>query len=93
MPAGDDGAGRPGPLGLIVGCEFGLDSVQPANAIVQVAPRLEAGLSINAERWDTNAEHHSYVDQYGNRCERFELATGASQISYEAQLVLARPLI
>jgi transglutaminase-like putative cysteine protease len=83
------GAAGSRPLALVVGCEFGLDSVQPSNAIIQVAPRLEAGLSIVAERWSSSAEHHSYVDQHGNRCERFELAPGASQIGYEAQVVLA----
>src|ERR1700722_2779936 len=91
MPAGDDGAGGPGPLGLTVGCELGLDSGQAATAIVQVAPRLQAGISINAERWVTNAVHHGYLDDHGNRCERFELAAGASQITYEAQITLAQP--
>ena len=73
---GDPSAGGDS-LALLVGCEFGLESVQPANAILQVAPRLEAGMSIVGERWDTNGVHHSYADQYGNRCERFDLATGA----------------
>jgi transglutaminase-like putative cysteine protease len=47
-------------------------------------------VSINAERWDTNAVHHSYLDQYGNRCERFELTPGVSQITYEAQLAVTQ---
>src|ERR1017187_2334546 len=88
---GGDGCGRPEGLSLSVGCEFGLDSVQRATAIVQVAPRLGRGVSINAERWDTNAVHHSYLDQYGNRCERFELTPGVSQITYEAQLTVTQP--
>jgi transglutaminase-like putative cysteine protease len=89
-PTTDDPSAAGDSLALLVGCEFGLESMQPANAILQVAPRLEAGVSIVGERWDTNAVHHSYADHYGNRCERFELATGASRIVYEAQLVLAR---
>jgi transglutaminase-like putative cysteine protease len=89
-PTTDDPSAAGDALALLVGCEFGLESMQPANAILQVAPRLEAGVSIVGERWDTNAVHHSYADHYGNRCERFELATGASRIVYEAQLVLAR---
>src|ERR1700733_7961718 len=88
-PTTDDPSALGYSLPLLVGCEFGLESVQPANAILQVAPRLEAGVSILSERWDTNAVHHSYADQYGNRCERFDLATGASQIAYEAELLLA----
>jgi transglutaminase-like putative cysteine protease len=78
-------------LALTVGCTFGLDSVQPAAAIMQVAPRLEDGLCIRSERWDTGAEHHGYVDSYGNRCERFALRTGTSHVTYEAQLAIAHP--
>jgi len=78
-------------LTLTVGCEFGLNSLQPATAVVQVAPCLQAGVCISAELWETSAGHHSYVDHYGNRCERFELAAGGSHISYEAQLVIMRP--
>jgi transglutaminase-like putative cysteine protease len=83
--------GNQGALALTVGCSFGLDSVQPAVAIMQVAPRLESDVSIIAERWDTSAAHHGYLDQHGNRCERFELATGSSEITYEARLVLTHP--
>jgi hypothetical protein len=61
-PAGHDGSVGQEALALTVGCEFGLDSVQPATAIAQVAPRLQAGVSIRSERWDTTAEHHSYID-------------------------------
>lgn len=87
---GDATAGAPS-LPLIVGCRFGLGSMIPAHAILQVAPRLEPGLTIESERWETNAEHHGYVDGYQNRCERFELASGSSQLLYEARVVIARP--
>lgn len=90
-PLGYRGCAGQEPLALTVGCEFGLSSLQPATAVVQVAPCLQAGVCISAERWETSAGHHSYVDSYGNRCERFELAAGGSSISYEAQLVIARP--
>ena len=90
-PPGHCGCAGQEALSLTVGCEFGLRSLQPATAVVQVAPSLEAGVCISAELWETSAGHHSYVDHYGNRCERFELAAGGSQISYEAQLVITRP--
>jgi transglutaminase-like putative cysteine protease len=90
-PTGHEGYVGQAPLALSVGCEFGLDSVQSAQAVLQVAPLLATGLSIRAERWDTEVPHHSYVDQFGNRCERFELASGTSRIAYEAEVVLARP--
>jgi transglutaminase-like putative cysteine protease len=76
-------------LRLSLGCTFGLESVQPAAAIMQVAPRPQPGLSIIAERWHARDDHHCYVDHYGNRCERFELGVGATQISYEAEVVVA----
>jgi hypothetical protein len=87
----DEGYAGQEPLALTVGCDFGLDTVQTAEAIMQVAPLHEPGVSILSERWNASAQHHGYVDQYGNRCERFELASGGSQIGYEAQVVLARP--
>jgi transglutaminase-like putative cysteine protease len=78
-------------LALTVGCKFGLSSVQPAAAVMQVAPCTQQDVSILSERWDTDAAHHGYVDHYGNRCERFELAAGDSGITYEAQVVLSNP--
>jgi transglutaminase-like putative cysteine protease len=90
-PAGDGASGAQQELALTVGCRFGLDSVQPAVSILQVAPFPEVGISIDVERWETNGEHHGYVDHYGNRCERFELAGGASQITYEAEVKLISP--
>ena len=79
------------PLALTVGCRFAVSSPQPVTAILQVAPYAEPGVSIVSERWDTNVEHHSYVDHYGNRCERFALAPGSSQVAYEAHALLVHP--
>jgi transglutaminase-like putative cysteine protease len=90
-PPGQDGPGAQEALTLTVGCTFGLESGQPAAAIVQVAPRHQPGVSIGGERWETSAYHRGYVDQYGNRCERFELASGGSHITYEAEVILERP--
>jgi transglutaminase-like putative cysteine protease len=78
-------------LALTVGCRFGLDSIQPAEAILQVAPSPAPGISIARERWETGAEHHGYTDHYGNRCERFALGAGSSLVIYEAELVIAHP--
>jgi len=90
-PAGEHSDTGAEDLHLMVGCEFELSSVQQASAIVQVAPRLQRSVSIVSEHWDAPAGHHGYVDQYGNRCERFVLAAGDSRIAYQAQLVLAQP--
>ena len=88
-PSGEKEAAGADAAALTVGCRFGLESGQPAVAIMQVAPRLQAGVSIRDERWGGAEEHHSYVDQYGNRCERFELAAGSTQVTYEAHVVLS----
>jgi transglutaminase-like putative cysteine protease len=78
-------------LALRVGCDFELEAFQPTAGIVQVAPRLQRGVALHSERWGAGVDHDGYVDQYGNRCERFELPIGTSHITYEAQLVLAHP--
>jgi len=91
VPAGHSGPVDEEALTLTAGCRFGLHSVQPATTIVQVAPCLQPGLSISSERWETSAPHHTYLDHYGNRCERFELTAGDSHITYEAQVVIASP--
>jgi transglutaminase-like putative cysteine protease len=87
-PPTDHRDGRLDPLRLAVGCTFGLESVQPASAIMQIAPRPVPGVSIRFERWDTDAYHHCYTDHYGNRCERFKLGAGATQIDYTAEVEL-----
>ncbi|HEV7805966.1 MAG TPA: transglutaminase family protein [Solirubrobacteraceae bacterium] len=81
----------PDALALTVGCTFDVQSVQPATAILQVAPRPEPGVGIAAERWDTCTGHHGYMDHYGNRCERFALPAGGTHVTYEAQLMLTHP--
>jgi transglutaminase-like putative cysteine protease len=85
---GDQGGAHRQALELTVGCEFELSSLGPVTAILQVAPRLEPEVGISSEIWKTSSPHHSYVDHYGNRCERFELSAGGSQIAYQAQLAL-----
>jgi transglutaminase-like putative cysteine protease len=78
-------------LTLAVGCTFELEAAFPIAAIMQVAPGPDPGLRMEREVWDTGVEHHGYVDLYGNRCERLEIAAGTSRIAYEAQLVLPQP--
>lgn len=73
---------------MLVGCTFGLNSVQPVTAIMQMAPAFGSRVSIRGERWDTDASHHSYLDGYANRCERFNLSPGDTHITYEAQVSL-----
>lgn len=79
-----------GPLALTVGCTFGFETPQPVSAVLQVAPSGH-DLQVRAERWDTAADHHGYIDLFGNRCERVTIAAGASRVVYEADIVLTSP--
>jgi transglutaminase-like putative cysteine protease len=86
-----DGSVAHPPLTLRVGCTFGVDAPQPSSAIMQVAPRPQAGLMIKDELWATDRYHYTYVDAYKNRCERFQLPTGPTTIIYEAHVVIPHP--
>ncbi|MEA2219733.1 MAG: hypothetical protein QOJ35_2359 [Solirubrobacteraceae bacterium] len=78
-------------LALTVGCTFELEAAFGIAAVMQVAPGPAPGLRMQRELWDTGVSHHGYVDLYGNRCERLEVAPGSSRIVYEAQLLLSHP--
>ena len=90
-PTPVDGSGSSDPLALSVGCEFELEATQPVGAVVQVAPRPQPGVRMRRERWDTGSDHYSYIDLYGNRCERFMIEAGGSRIAYEAELLVTAP--
>ncbi len=74
-----------------MGCEFDLEVVSPLSSVVQVAPRADPRVRMEREQWLTDSDHHGYLDQYGNRCERFSIAAGSSRIVYEAELLLSQP--
>ena len=78
------------PLALTVGCTFGFDTPQPLSAVLQVAPS-KYDQEILIERWETDADHHGYVDVFGNRCERIRIEAGASKLVYEAEVSLSSP--
>lgn len=78
-------------LVLNVGCEFGLETTQPVEAVVQVAPCPQPEVRVRREGWDTAADHYRYIDAYGNRCERFTIEPGSTRIAYEAELFLTSP--
>ncbi|HWF56605.1 MAG TPA: transglutaminase family protein [Solirubrobacteraceae bacterium] len=79
------------PLTLRVGCTFALSAAALTSSILQVSPCPQVGLSIEEERWETPAFHHTYVDGYGNRCERFALPQGDARIAYDARVRLQHP--
>jgi len=78
-------------LVLTVGCAFELESTFAVAAVMQVAPGPDPRVQMRHERWDIGSHHHSYVDLYGNRCERLMIAAGRSRVAYEAQLLVSSP--
>ncbi|MEA2183219.1 MAG: hypothetical protein QOF69_2404 [Solirubrobacteraceae bacterium] len=78
-------------LALTVGCAFELESTFSVAAVMQVAPSPDPRVQMHSERWDIGSEHHSYVDLYGNRCERLNIPAGRCTVAYEAQLTVSSP--
>ncbi len=58
--------------------------------MLQVAPSRHDH-QILSERWETDADHHGYIDPFGNRCERIRIGAGESRIVYEAEVLVASP--
>ncbi len=58
--------------------------------MLQVAPSAQDH-EILSEQWEIDADHHGYVDGFGNRCERIQIEPGQSRIVYEAQVHLPSP--
>jgi transglutaminase-like putative cysteine protease len=71
-------------LVLAVGCTLRVQTPAPIGAVVQVAPAPATGLALRREEWDTTAHHHTYIDRYGNRCERFAIDAGETELAYDA---------
>jgi len=71
-------------LVLAVGCTLRVQTPSPIGAVVQVAPAPAPELTVRCEQWDTTARHHTYVDRYGNRCERFLIEAGETGLTYDA---------
>jgi transglutaminase-like putative cysteine protease len=61
----------------------------PVGAVVQVAPAPGAGVGVKREVWDTTAQHHTYLDRYDNRCERFLIGAGETALFYDAVVACA----
>jgi transglutaminase-like putative cysteine protease len=79
-------------LDLVVGCRFGLLAPNATAAVLQVAPSAQIDAQMCEESWETgDAPHHTYLDAYGNRCERFLIPAGESTIGYRAHLIHTDP--
>jgi transglutaminase-like putative cysteine protease len=79
-------------LDLVVGCTFGLSAPTATATVLQVAPSPQVDVQMCEESWTTgDTPHHTYLDSYGNRCERLLIPAGESTISYRAHLLHTDP--
>jgi transglutaminase-like putative cysteine protease len=67
-----------------IGCEFEYDTVETTPSLWQVRPRSNQDQRIISEVWEPPAPVRSYVDAYGNACDRITLPSGHSVLRYDA---------
>ena len=80
------------PLHLDVGCRLELRSVVPTAGVLHVAPHDEQAGNVVAERWEGLVDGHRFLDEHGNRCERFTVPSGTSSLAYRGEVTVpARP--
>ncbi|MDP9072087.1 MAG: transglutaminase family protein [Actinomycetota bacterium] len=71
-----------------VGCEFHYDSPGPTPSIWQVRPRPDGPHRLVSESWETSPSlaSTSYLDAYGNLCDRLTLPEGPTVLRYDASV-------
>ncbi|HWW55173.1 MAG TPA: transglutaminase family protein [Acidimicrobiales bacterium] len=67
-----------------VGCQFDYETVEPTPSLWQIRPRRDGDHRTLNEAWDPPAEARSYLDAYGNTCDRITLPEGQSVLRYDA---------
>jgi transglutaminase-like putative cysteine protease len=69
-----------------VGCEFSYKALGPTPTIWQVRPRPEGPHKLVTERWETTpaVPVSSYLDAYGNLCNRLMLPEGSTTVRFDA---------
>ncbi len=69
-----------------VGCEFRYRAPGPVPTVWQVRPRLEGPHCVLSSTWSTTPPlpARSYLDVYGNICDRLNLVEGESLVRYDA---------
>lgn len=71
-----------------VGCEFGYVAEVPTPAVAQVEPDETGAVQVLTASWGSDPElsRHSYVDLYGNTCQRTVLPAGRSTLRFTAEV-------
>ncbi|MDQ1710270.1 MAG: hypothetical protein QOG49_1655 [Frankiaceae bacterium] len=75
---------------LRVGCEFEYAVAYDTPAVFIVAPSHDGGATGLTETWQLAPQiaHHTYLDAYGNRCERMTMPTGDCTVRFDATVVV-----
>jgi transglutaminase-like putative cysteine protease len=69
---------------LRVGCEFEHRALTPTPSLWQIRARPDGSQRIVSEEWNTPSPASSYLDAYGNLCDRLTLPEGSSTLRYDA---------
>ena len=71
-----------------VGCEFAYESIGFTPTVWQVRPRMGMGQPIVRESWVTSPDlpRTSYIDGFGNVCDRVTLPSGGIDVRYDAEV-------
>jgi transglutaminase-like putative cysteine protease len=67
-----------------VGCQFEFETLETTPSLWQVRPRADGSHRIVSQTWEPPAPTHTYVDSYGNECDRVNLPPGRSVMRYDA---------
>jgi transglutaminase-like putative cysteine protease len=73
-----------------VGCEFRYTAEVETAAVFQIQPSGAAPVTVLRQAWETApaADRHSYIDLYGNGCQRLNLPVGDTTLRYDATVTV-----
>jgi transglutaminase-like putative cysteine protease len=75
-----------------VGCQFEYETIELTPSLWQVRPHPQGEHRIVAQTWEPPAPARTYLDAFGNECDRVNLPPGRSVMRYDATVeVLAHP--
>jgi transglutaminase-like putative cysteine protease len=69
-----------------IGCQFDYTCEDETPSLWQVRPRHDARHRIVDETWAPPAPAHTYLDAYGNPCDRLTMPAGSAVLRYDAHV-------
>jgi transglutaminase-like putative cysteine protease len=75
---------------LRLGCEFVHEAEIDTATVLQVEPDRGGPATVGSQEWHCEPvlDRHSYVDSYGNVCQRLTLPQGRSTLHYDARVTV-----